>query len=327
MRTLRWLVQVIVAVAGVFRDRRRRGPARPGWTLRTELSVRVAFVSLDHAMLNGVDWFRRLQSLSAVRSPALRKVRFTRAEVGGVSGLWCRPRQGECTRGILYLHGGGYVFGSARDYRELCARLALGARAEVFCPDYRRAPEHRYPAAHDDVRAVWEGLVAEGRDPARWTWIGDSAGGGLVMGALIRLNDTQRPLPAAACLLSPWVDPYADGGSMRSNQRTDILSRDWLVWCADQYVPELYREDPHVVSVRAAIAGLPPLYIEVGTAEVLLDQAIDLAGVADRAGVKAELRKAPEMFHEWQLLAPQLEESRRTIECVCGFVRASTPDP
>lgn len=315
------LALFVTAEARALGRRVVRGPRRPEWTLRTEMAAAAVRAVLERSKRRGASWLRAAQEGAPAPSSAARQVRFDTVDAGGVAACWCIPRGGEPPRRtIVYFHGGGYVIGSPATHRDLLARLALGARARVLGVDYRLAPEHRFPAAHDDCLAATRWVLAQGTAPQSLAVAGDSAGGALAVATLCALRDAGDPLPAAAALLCPWTDPLAAGGSMVANADCDFGDRELLVGWAEAYAPGALVRDPRVTVLDAKLDGLPPALIQAGGAEILLDQIQAFAARARTAGVDVRLEVVPGMFHDWQLQAELLPEGARAVEAVIGFL-------
>jgi acetyl esterase/lipase len=259
--------------------------------------------------------------------PDEREASITRVSYGGVPADRIEARQLEASRVVLYLHGGGYSLGSARSHRSLGKRIALEAGARVVLPDYRLAPEHVFPAAVDDAVASYRGLLASGVERECIAVAGDSAGAGLALALLVSLRDGGEPLPACAALLSPFADLECRGESYTSLAGLDpIVSREMGLGMGRAYVGEREPSDPLASPVNAALDGLPPLLIQVGSREVVLDDARAIERHAAAVGVAVRLDVWPGMVHVWQLFASLLEEGRRAIEEVGSFIRQWTKD-
>lgn len=246
--------------------------------------------------------------------------------LGGVPAL--RVTTGaDLSRTVLLVHSGAFVMGSARAYRSLAAGLADTARAEVVALDYRRAPEHPFPAALEDVVAAYLAVLAGGTPACDVCLVGDSAGGGLVVSALVALRDAGEPLPAAAVLVSPLTDCTLTSDSLTTHaERDPATSRGVLSWLTRQYLDGLDPADPRVSPVRADLSGLPPLLVLVGTEEVLLDDATGLVARAQEHGVDATLHVGPGQAHIWPFFAPVLSAGRDAVELIGEFVRHHTTD-
>lgn len=220
---------------------------------------------------------------------------------------------------ILYLHGGAYALGSTNTCRELVARLARGARMRGLAINYRLAPEHPFPAALEDTTTAYQWLVAQEVEPSRIIVAGDSAGGGLVLAALISLRDSGQPLPAGAVCISPWTDLTLSGGSIQGKADVDcMLDADSLEMYARLYAGERDRTSPLISPLFADLSNLPPLLIQVGTEEILLDDATRCADRARRARVDVTLEIWDEMFHVFQMV-PFLREARKAVGRIAEF--------
>jgi monoterpene epsilon-lactone hydrolase len=223
---------------------------------------------------------------------------------------------------ILYLHGGGYYFCSPRSHRSLVFQLAARSGARTFSLDYRLAPEHPFPAALDDALAAYRRLVADGTPPDSIVVAGDSAGGGLALALLVALRDSSDALPAAALLFSPWTDLAATGDTLVTNDGADPMFRGAAVARAARfYLGDTDPTHPYASPVYADLAGLPPLFIQAGSTEVLLDDARRTAKRATAAGVLVEFEVWRKMPHVWQLFAPFVPEARRALDRAAAFAR------
>jgi acetyl esterase/lipase len=223
---------------------------------------------------------------------------------------------------MLYLHGGGYVIGSLTTHRGLAGRLSQAAKARVLLIDYRLAPEHPFPAAVEDATAAYRWLLAHGCTPARLAIAGDSAGGGLTVATLVALRDAGQPLPAAGVCLSPWTDLEGLGESVTSKASADpIVQKEMLLRLASCYLGDADPRTPLAAPLYADLRGLPPLLVQVGTAEILLDDALRLAERAKAAGVAVTLEAWDDMIHVWQLFAPLLPEGQQAIARIGEFVQ------
>lgn len=228
---------------------------------------------------------------------------------------------------ILYLHGGGYVQGSIPTHRDLAARLSAKAATRVLLIEYRLAPEHPFPAAVRDATAAYRWLRENGVDAARLLVGGDSAGGGLALATLLALRDEGERLPAAAFALSPWVDLSLSGGSLQRNAATDpSLTRQMLADYAAMYLGDADPETPLASPLFADLSGLPPLFLQAGAAEILLDDALRLAEAAEAAGVTVTGDVWPEMIHGWQGFAGVAPEAEQALYRVGQFVRRVLAD-
>jgi acetyl esterase/lipase len=241
---------------------------------------------------------------------------------GGIKAEWVSAPDADAGRAVLYLHGGGYVIGSINTHRSLAARLSRASRARVLVIDYRLAPEHPHPAAVDDAVAAYRWMLAQGLKPARITVAGDSAGGGLTVATLLAIRDAKLPLPGAGACLSPWVDLEGIGESMTTKAGVDpIVQKTGLLQMAAAYLGGKDPRTPLAAPLYADLSGLPPLLIQVGTAETLLDDASRLAERARKAGVTVSYEPWESMIHVWHLFAPMLDEGQQAIDRIGEFVR------
>ncbi len=252
-------------------------------------------------------------------------VRCEPVDAGGVPAEWISTPEAVDERAIYYLHGGAYVIGSINTHRELISRLSRAARVRALAIDYRLAPENPFPAAVEDSTSAYRWLISTGVDPARLVIAGDSAGGGLTVATLVALRDAGDPLPAAAVCLSPWVDLEGLGESMTSRAEVDpMIQREPLLQTAKAYLGGAHPRTPLAAPLYADLRGLPPLLIQVGMAETLLDDSTRLAERARAAGVDVIFEPWDDMFHVWQFCASLLPEGQEAIDRIGEFVRKHT---
>ena len=220
----------------------------------------------------------------------------------------------DSTQHILYLHGGGYVFGGEYTHRQLVDGLALLGNAVVWMPDYRLAPEHPFPAAIHDALAAYTALLAQGIAGARITIAGDSAGGGLAMALALVIRDMQLPAPQRMLLFSPWVDLTVTRTSHSANAKLDpMLIPQGLASCAAAYCGTTPSNHALCSPLFANLAGLPPVYIQVGSDEILLDDARELHHAIQQAGGESELQEFADLWHVFQLHSHQLPEATAAL--------------
>jgi monoterpene epsilon-lactone hydrolase len=244
--------------------------------------------------------------------------------VNGVPAEWTTAPDADDSYAVLYLHGGGYVIGSLDSHRHLAAEVGRAAGARSLALHYRLAPEHPFPAPVDDALAGYRYLLEAGYEPAHIAIAGDSAGGGLVVAALLAIRDAGLPQPAAGWCISPWVDMEAIGASMTAKAAEDpSVQKEPLLEMAAYYLQGADPRAPLAAPLYADLRGLAPLFIQVGAAETLLDDAIRLAGVAGAAHVPTTLEVWPEMVHVWHLFYPDLAAGRRAIEAGGRFLRGA----
>ena len=248
-------------------------------------------------------------------------VRCEKVDAGGIDAEWITAPGASNDRYVLYLHGGGYVIGSIKTHRDLMGRVSRAAKAKVLGLNYRLAPEHPFPAAVDDAVAGYRFLLAQGAKPSRIAIAGDSAGGGLAAAALVAIRDAKLPNPGAGVLLSPWVDMEAIGESMTTRIDKDpAIRKEGLVQMAQAYLQGKDPRTPLAAPLYANLQGLPPLLIQVGDAEVLLDDSTRLSDHARAAGVQTKLEVWPEMIHVWHLFASFLPEGQQAIDGLGKFI-------
>ena len=260
--------------------------------------------------------------------PLAPDVAFQPAEPGGVPALWSRTADLHGDRVLLYLHGGAYVIGSAQAYRFLWSELARLSGARGLGLHYRLAPENPFPAAVDDAVAAYRWLLDQGIRPGDIVVAGDSAGGGLTIAMLVAAKRQGLPMPAAAGVISPWVDMEVTGVSVDTKAAEDtILDRPGLLAMAAYYLNGASGKEPLASPLHADLSGLPPLLIQVGSAEILLDDATRLAAKAAADGVRTRLEVWPDMPHVWHAYAFALDEGRAAMEELAGFLKANLSRP
>lgn len=250
-------------------------------------------------------------------------IKVEQGTVGGVPGLWFTPPGADHDAPVvLYFHGGGYTIGSPRSHAEMTARIARSARARLFSVEYSLSPEHVFPAALDDALAAYVGLLADRMSPARLAVAGDSAGGGIAMAMLVSLRDAGRPLPACAVTLSAWADLSCSSGSYAANVDLDALvTTEMGRQNAASYLGGHDPRDPLASPVFADLTGLPPLLMQVGSDEMLLDDTLHLAAHARAAGVEVDLQVADGMMHVYQLLTWLIPQAVPALEEAGTFIR------
>ena len=254
--------------------------------------------------------------------PTPPEVKVERVNAPTAPAEWLRPPSAAPGRVVLYLHGGGYVIGSPRSHRHLAAAIASAASASALLLDYRLAPEHPYPAAVEDATAAYRWLLDQAIAPGHIVIAGDSAGGGLTVAALLALREARVPLPAAGVCISPWVDLTCGGASYATKADADpIVRRAGVEQMAQAYLGATPPRTPLASPLFADLRGLPPLLIHVGTDEVLLDDAVQLADRAKAAGVDATLEVYDHMIHVWHWFLPMLDEAQTAVDGIGRFVR------
>ncbi len=252
-----------------------------------------------------------------------RGVDYIETRAAALSALWAVPKDCAEDRVLLCMHGGGFVGGSIYSHRKLFAHLAKAAGAGALVFEYRLAPEYIHPAPVDDALTAYRWLLEQGVDPAHVAFAGDSSGGGLALAAQLRAREQGLPLPAAALLISPWVDMQQSGESYKSNWATDAFFYKELVdGLAAMFLgPDGNATDPLASPLYADLAGLAPMSIQVGGDETLLDDSRSLADRARAAGVVVELAIFPGQQHTFQMTAGRAEEADEAIRALGAWVR------
>lgn len=246
--------------------------------------------------------------------PAAADVRAEPVSAHGVPAEWTLTPVASTSEVILYLHGGGYVWGSLKSHRHLVSEVGRAAMMRTLALDYRRAPEFPFPQALDDTVSGYRFLFDSGFQPRQIAVAGDSAGAGLAVALLVRLKELGLPQPAGALLLSPWVDMTATAGSYNRNAKRDpVLNREIMQFLAEQYLGKHPRETPLASPVFADLSGIAPLTIFVGATEALLDDAVALARAAGLADVSVRLEIWPKMFHIWPNYHQVLAQGRQGV--------------
>jgi monoterpene epsilon-lactone hydrolase len=255
--------------------------------------------------------------------PTPAEVKVERVAAPTAPAEWLRPPSAAPGRVVLYLHGGGYVIGSPRSHRHLAAAIATGAGSSGLLLEYRCAPEAPFPAAVDDAVAAYRWLLDQGVSPGGIVIAGDSAGGGLTVATLLTLRDARLPLPAAGVCISPWVDLTCSGASYAIKAVTDpIVKRAGVDEMARAYLGTADGRTPLASPLFADLRGLPPLLIQVGSEEVLLDDSVQLAERAKAAGVDTTLEVWDQMIHVWHWFLPMLDEAEEAIAAIGRFARS-----
>ena len=249
-------------------------------------------------------------------------VSWERVSAGGVDGEWIAASGARPGKAILYFHGGGFRLGSVSSHRELIARISEASGCRVLAINYRLAPEHRFPAPLEDAMAAYGCMLDQGLKPENIAFAGDSAGGNLVLAAMLGLGERGLQLPAAGVLMSPWTDLAAPGESYASRADADpIHQRPMILALAKNYLgPDGAPRNPLASPLYADLAGLPPLLIQVGDRETVLDDSIMFAEKARAAGVDVDLQVWDGMIHVFQMFGAELAEARRAIGAMAKFL-------
>jgi acetyl esterase/lipase len=252
-------------------------------------------------------------------------VKTERVGAGNAPAEWIVAPEAQDGRVVLYLHGGGYVMGNMRTHRVMLAYLSRAARARVLGLDYRLAPEFEFPAQVHDSVAAYQWLLSNGADPKKIVISGDSAGGGLMLATLVALRYLGEPMPAAGVGLSVWVDMEATGETFTTNAEVDpLVQRDLVLGIAGMYLGGKDPRAPLASPIHADLTGLPPLLLQVGSIETLLDDSNEMARRARAAGVEVEVEVWDDMPHVFQGFTPILPEAQQAIAKIGEFVQQHT---
>jgi len=272
-----------------------------------------------------VGWPERRKRLDDVGSvwPVADDVTVTTVDVNGLPGEWSIVPGSDPSRVLMFFHGGGYCSGSIVSHRRLVTEAGRAAGVQTLAIAYRLAPEHPFPAAYDDVLTAWRFLQDQSIPAAHIALGGDSAGASLTLALIGRLRDAQEKLPGCAWLISPWTDLTMAGATLSSKEAVDpLIHKGYLIELADAYLPAgMDRKDPRVSPLYADLKGFPPVIIQVGSAETLLDDATRFAAVAGAADVRVTLEIWPQMIHAWPLWNARLDPGRRALASAGAFIR------
>ncbi len=267
---------------------------------------------------------RRMMDNNASVFPLDAAIKVEPADVNGVKGEWTTGPGADPKRVLLYVHGGGYVFGSTLSHRHLVAEIGQQAGCRTLSLDYRLAPEHPFPAPVEDTVAAYRYLLASGIEPRHITIAGDSAGGGLVVAALVAIRDAGLNQPACGWAISPWVDMEATHETYASRAKLDpMVGRDTITQIAATYLAGADPRSPLASPIHADLRGIAPLLIQVGSAETLLGDSLLLAAKAGEADVPVRLEIWPEMIHVWHVFHRMLGAGRRAIAEGAAYMKAA----
>jgi monoterpene epsilon-lactone hydrolase len=272
-----------------------------------------------------IGWAERRQRLDEIGSvwPVADDVKLAAVNVSGMPGECSIVPGSDASRILLFFHGGGYCSGSILSHRRMVSEAGRAAGMRTLAVAYRLAPEYPFPAAYDDVLTAWRFLRSQGIPAARIAIGGDSAGAGLAVALITQLREARDELPACAWLISPWTDLTMSGSTLASKEAVDpIIHKGYLDELANVYLPAgMDRNDPRVSPLYADLRSFPPILIQVGSAEVLLDDATRFAAAAGAADVGVTLEIWPHMIHAWHLWNAHLEPGRGALVSAGAFIR------
>ncbi|CAH1670504.1 alpha/beta hydrolase [Chelatococcus asaccharovorans] len=273
-----------------------------------------------------VGWDNRRARLDEVGTfwPVADDIAYESVECGAVSGEWSIAPGSDPAKVLLYFHGGVYCSGSIKSHRRLVTEAGRNAGMRTLAIDYRRAPEHPFPAQHEDALSAWSFLIRQGIEPKHIALGGDSAGGNLALSLVNRLQEAGKPLPACAWLVSPWTDLTMSGSSLAVKEAIDpIIHAAYLEELASAYVPAaMDRSDPLISPLFLNFNGFPPILIQVGSAEALLSDATRLAEAVGMADVDVRLEVWPHMIHAWPVWNAGLEDGRKALVSAAAFINS-----
>jgi epsilon-lactone hydrolase len=271
-----------------------------------------------------VGWDERRARIEEVGAawPVSDDVQLEQVDLGGLAGEFSLAPGSDPSRVLIFFHGGGYCSGSIVSHRRMVTEAGRAARVRTLAVEYRLAPEHPFPAANEDALTAWHYLRAHDIPADHLAVGGDSAGGNLSVALIKRLQAAGEPLPACAWLASPWTDLTMSGASIETKDAVDpLIHKGYLEELARAYAGTADRRDPLISPLFADLRGLPPVLVQVGSAETLLDDATRFATAAGAADVAVTLEIWPDMIHAWPLWNAALADGRRALGHVGEFVR------
>ncbi len=254
--------------------------------------------------------------------PSPRGTQINPAEIDGTRAEWISTSESRPDKIILYVHGGGFVFDTSKIHRGAIARIATASKTKVLSVNYSLAPEHPFPKALNEVVEAYKWLLEREISSKSIVFVGDSAGGNLILSALLKIRDLNLPLPAAGVALSPATDALMTGESFRDKTIKDpIMTHDKLDYFIESYVAKSAKDNPLISPLYANLQGLPPILMQVGEDEIMLSYTLDFAAKAQKAGVTVQLSIGKNMWHVWYLFAPFLPEANEAIKEIGLFIQ------
>jgi acetyl esterase/lipase len=265
-------------------------------------------------------WFEAINS----QTPVAQGLEINSLDMSPWTGEWLRPPQCDSHRLIIYFHGGGFVFGSSRSHRAVTTHLAQFTASPVLSIDYRLAPEHTAPTAHNDCFTAYCWALEQGFDASAIALVGDSAGGNMALSTALRARDEGRALPGCVVLMSPALDLAGDGESHTTLANAPLLSQELVDLFNQAYAGDRDLRSSLVTPFYSDMSGLPPVLIHAGSNEMLVDDSLTVAKRIEQAGSPVELKVWENMVHCWQLYGPMLDESMQSMEEMAQFIMAHT---
>ena len=284
-----------------------------------------AIRALLTAKARPVGWKERRARIDEIGAtwPVADDVRLEEIDLDGVPGEWSSVPGSDAARVLMFFHGGGYCSGSIVSHRRMVTEAGRAARRRTLAVRYRLAPEHPYPAAHEDAMKAWRFLRGQGIAARDIAVGGDSAGGNLTITLINRLRAAGEEQPACAWLASPWTDLTLSGASLETKDHVDpLIHKPYLDELANAYVPPPFnRKDPLISPLFADLTGFPPTLIQVGSSEALLDDSVRFARALGLADVNVTLQVWPHMIHAWMMWNARLTEGREALVQTGEFMR------
>ena len=248
---------------------------------------------------------------------------YTPTEIWGLKSEWIVPKGADESKVLLFFHGGGYATGSINTHRSLVSQIAKNAGIKALLFDYRLAPEYKYPAPIEDAATIYQWLLQNGYFPSNIAFGGDSAGGGMSIGTLLWCRDKNIALPKCAIALSPWLDQTMSGNSYKTHKEIDpMLIAEGLPFWSKSYLGESDPKSPYASPLFQDLAGLPPIYLQVGEEELLLDDSTRFAEKAKADGVNVQLEIFDKKFHVFQAFWRLLPRAREANKKLGEFLKA-----
>ncbi len=276
----------------------------------------------------GVDRYRQLLETSARVFKPDPAIKIEPCKICGINAEWHTPANYTEQHTILYVHGGGYIAGSVNSHRDLASRIAKAANSRLLVFNYHLAPEHPFPAGLDDVRKIYSWLLNSNTDSHRISIAGDSAGGGLALALVADLLQNKHPLPISITLLSPWIDLECKNPSFVLNKNKDFMLTQKTLNATARYYTDQDLSKPLISPINNLFKNMPPVLIQVGKNEVLLDDSKQLAKKIEQENGQVDLEIWDDMFHVWHYFAKYLSEGRDAIHRIGNFIstHACLPD-
>ena len=320
MKTLFYILDIFIGLFSVILRRLFKGRKRPNWTFAMEFTQMSMQKTLSRSLgEKGTAWFRNIGVQSSKSFKKSRNIEYQNIIIQKIPVVWFTPNKVKSEKIILYLHGGGYVYNSTATYLAFLNDICLATQMKIISVDYRLGPEHPFPAAHEDVALIYEALLKD-YAPENIVLMGDSAGSALCTSVMLHAKSNQLPMPNSAVLISPWVNPYAEEGSIIENSQFDIGDGRFLLDCADKYLNGKNKKHPSVAPIFANLSGFPPILIQVGTVEMLLNQCQALAQKAKSDGVKVQYTEYEDLFHTALIASREFPGCPESVAEIVDFV-------